>query len=93
MRRIFASLVLILMLTGGAAAGPLEDAMAAYERGDYATAVRLWRPLAEQGEAACAPSRFRSFVPSLRCPLYPQKRTFSKATSMSLKCQYQTHNL
>lgn len=37
------------MSAGGAGAGPLEDANAAYERGDYATAVRLWRPLAEQG--------------------------------------------
>ena len=32
-------------------AGPLEDLMVAYDRGDYATAVRLARPLAEQGSA------------------------------------------
>ena len=32
-------------------AGPLEDSMAAYDRGDYATAVRLVHPLAEQGNA------------------------------------------
>ncbi len=31
------------------AAGPLEDGLAAYDRGDFATAMRLWRPLAEQG--------------------------------------------
>ena len=31
--------------------GPLEDAAAAYQRGNYATALRLWRPLAEQGDA------------------------------------------
>jgi TPR repeat protein len=41
--------VLTVILTTGARAGPLEDGDAAYERGDYATAVRLWRPLAEQG--------------------------------------------
>jgi TPR repeat protein len=41
--------VLTVMLTSGATAGPLEDGDAAYERGDYATAVQLWRPLAEQG--------------------------------------------
>jgi hypothetical protein len=93
MRHIVFALALTMTLVSAAVAGPFEDGMAAQKRGDYATAVRLWRPLAEQGEAACAPSRFRSFVPSLRCPLYPQKRTFSKATSMSLKCQYQTHNL
>ncbi len=32
------------------AAGPLEDAVAAYVRGDDETAVRLLRPLAEQGD-------------------------------------------
>ena len=44
---------LMLMAIGGAAtAGPLlEDAVAAYQRGDYATALRLWHPLAEQGDA------------------------------------------
>jgi len=34
------------------AAGPLEDGVAAYERGDYAAAFRLMRPLAEQGDAS-----------------------------------------
>jgi hypothetical protein len=32
-------------------ARPLEDAEDAYGRGDYATASKLWRPLAEQGNA------------------------------------------
>ena len=50
MKRILTGLVLTLMLTGGAAAGPLEDGMAASARGDYATALRLLRPLAEEGE-------------------------------------------
>ena len=34
-----------------AVAGPLEDGFEAYKIGDYATAFRLWRPLAEQGDA------------------------------------------
>ncbi len=51
MRRILAGVVFSLMLTGGAAAGPLEEGFAAYDRGDYATALRLFRPLAEQGDA------------------------------------------
>ena len=34
-----------------AQAGPYEDGVAAYKRGDYATAIQLWRPLAEQGRA------------------------------------------
>jgi TPR repeat protein len=33
------------------AAGPLEDADAAVKKRDYATAVRIIRPLAEQGDA------------------------------------------
>jgi hypothetical protein len=42
----------MLMAIGGAAiAGPFEDAVAAYHRGDYATALRLWHLLAEQGDA------------------------------------------
>src|SRR5262245_13677689 len=32
-------------------ARPLEDADAAYDRGDYAIAVELYRPLAKQGDA------------------------------------------
>lgn len=43
--------VLALALFGAARAGPLEDALAAYQRGDYATAVQIWRPLPEQGDA------------------------------------------
>ena len=43
---------LMLVAIGGAAtAGPLEDAVAAYQRGDYATALSRWHRLAEQGDA------------------------------------------
>jgi uncharacterized protein len=41
---------LVLCLSLGCT-GPPEDALAAYKRGDYATALRLWRPLADQGNA------------------------------------------
>jgi len=34
-----------------AIAGPWEDGMASYNRGDYVPAIRLFRPLAEQGNA------------------------------------------
>ena len=40
-----------LSMAGGAVAGPFEDAQAAHGRSDYATALRLWRPLADQGNA------------------------------------------
>jgi TPR repeat protein len=46
-----AGVVLALGLAASVAAGPLEDGLAAYSRGDYATAMRLWRPLADRGEA------------------------------------------
>jgi hypothetical protein len=38
-------------LVGLAAAGPLDEALAAYQRHDFKTAFRLWHPLAEQGDA------------------------------------------
>ena len=41
----------IMALAVPARAGPLEDGKAAYERKDYATALRLLRPLAERGDA------------------------------------------
>ena len=40
-----------LPMARGAVAGPFEDAQAAHGRRDYATALRLWRPLADQGNA------------------------------------------
>jgi TPR repeat protein len=40
-----------LLGTSAAFAGPWEDGMAAYNRGDYLPAIRLFRPLAEQGNA------------------------------------------
>ena len=36
-------------LDRGAHAGPWEDGMVAYNRGDYVPAIRLFRPLAEAG--------------------------------------------
>ena len=43
------ALVLAAGLASAAVAGPYEDGDAAYNKGDYATALRLWRPLADQG--------------------------------------------
>jgi TPR repeat protein len=40
-----------IVSSGVALADQFEDSIAAYDRGDYATAVRLLRPLAEQGNA------------------------------------------
>src|SRR3954471_7255665 len=40
-----------LLGTSAAFAGPWEDGMAAYNRGDYVPAIRVFRKLAEQGNA------------------------------------------
>jgi uncharacterized protein len=47
----FAALAMLAAAVAAGNAGPLEDAKAAHERGDDETAVRLIRPLAEQGNA------------------------------------------
>ncbi len=44
-------LLLALGLSEPVLAGPLEDARAAYGKEDYTTALRLFRPLADQGDA------------------------------------------
>ncbi len=54
----FAGLVLTAALCGGFILGltapawaGFDEGEAAFKRGDYATALREWRPLAEQGNA------------------------------------------
>jgi TPR repeat protein len=48
---ICGGLLVVAQILGSAVAvaGPWEDGMAAYNRGDYVPAIRLFRPLAEQG--------------------------------------------
>jgi len=40
-----------IVISMAAMAGPWEDGMAAYTRGDYVPAIRVFRALAEQGNA------------------------------------------
>ena len=51
MKRIATAVALLVSLTAPAWAG-FDEGLAAYDRGDYATALREWRPLGEQGNAA-----------------------------------------
>jgi len=54
MRKVFGftGVVAIILASGVAAiAGPWEDGMAAYNRGDYLPAMQLFRPLARGGNA------------------------------------------
>jgi TPR repeat protein len=50
-RAIFVAAILALSFSVPVAAGPSEDAAAAFNRRDYTTAVALYRQLAEQGNA------------------------------------------
>lgn len=47
--RILATLVLVTTFAAPVWAG-FDEGMAAYERGDYSTTLKEWRPLAEQGD-------------------------------------------
>jgi len=51
MKGIFASAVIFFMLSGAPALADFAEGLAAVERGDFATALKEWRPLAEQGNA------------------------------------------
>jgi len=51
MRLLMLIVALIVSGAAPAVAGPFEDGITAYKEGDYATARRLLRPLAEQGDA------------------------------------------
>jgi TPR repeat protein len=51
LRLFLAGFIVALAETGAANAGPYEDGVDAYSRSDYATALMLWRPLAEHGNA------------------------------------------
>ena len=51
LKHAVAAVLLVLSFVEPVAAGPLGDADAALKRRDYATALRLIRPLAEQGDA------------------------------------------
>jgi TPR repeat protein len=52
LRAALAAWVIVAAIAGSAIAGPYEDGIAAYDKGDYATALRFVRPLADQGRAA-----------------------------------------
>ena len=50
LQKLLCTIIASVVAVGPAAAGPLEDATAAYERNDDATAVRIIQPLADQGD-------------------------------------------
>jgi uncharacterized protein len=54
MRTALAAGLLLLAITDATVAGPFEDGFAAFARGDYVGAIRIFRPLAEEGDARAA---------------------------------------
>jgi TPR repeat protein len=52
LKRAIAALILVCAFAAPVAAGPFEDAVEAHSRGDYQKALRLIRPLANDGDAA-----------------------------------------
>jgi TPR repeat protein len=51
MKKIILAVAVATMLSGAAYAQDFQKGFAAYQAGDYATALQEWRPLAEQGYA------------------------------------------
>jgi hypothetical protein len=65
LKHALAVIVLVLSFTAPVAAGWFEDAVAAHDKGDYATALRLLRPLAvhkHRNLLAHAPERLHEEV-------------------------------
>ena len=51
MKKFLSAVAIVVALHGTAQAQDYSKGVAAYEDGDYATALQEWRPLAEQGDA------------------------------------------
>lgn len=51
MKRFALAVGLLLLLVPGLASAGFGDGVRAFKQGDYETAFREWRPLAERGEA------------------------------------------
>ena len=51
MKSLITTLLLAITLSSTAFGDDFDDALAAYNKGDYKTSIKLWRTLAEQGDA------------------------------------------
>ena len=68
LKHALAAIILVLSFAAPVAAGPFEDAGAALNRGDYATALRLIRPLADQGNANAQVNLGQMYVSGVGVP-------------------------
>jgi uncharacterized protein len=48
--RAITTTLLLAPIAGAAVEGPYDHALAAWRRGEYTTAYRLWRPIADEGD-------------------------------------------
>jgi hypothetical protein len=78
---------LLLRLDATVAAGDLQEANAAHTRGDYATALRLLRPLAEQGHASAQTNLGIMYVNGRGVP-----QNYAEAASWFRKAADQGHD-
>jgi TPR repeat protein len=69
-------LALFMSAAGAAFAGPYEEAKTAYDNGDYATALRLIRPFAEQGRADAQYNLGLMYANGQACRRTTCRRTF-----------------
>ena len=51
MKSLITTLLLVITLSSTVFGDDFSDGYSAYKKGDYKTAMRLWKPLAEQGHA------------------------------------------
>jgi uncharacterized protein len=66
MRFVFQSVLTaaFLAMASVAVAGPFEDGQAAYDRHDYAAALQVWRPLADDRDAEAQAALGNSTLPA-----------------------------
>jgi len=83
-RKIVVGLALALACHGLALAGPVEDGLEAAKKNDYATALRLWTPAAEQGDGTA-----QSYLARLYLMGWGVSQDHAKAAAWYLKAAEQ----
>ena len=86
---MLAALLMLVSIPGAAYAGPLEDAEEAVRIDDYATAIPIYRSLAEKGDVS-AQMRLGFFYESgagLKRDWVESAKWFSKAADAGDGCQ------
>lgn len=86
LKLLVAAIILSAVLAGGVAAGEFEDGLAAYASGNYALAVEIWEPAAEEGSVDATVylgSIFKDGKESLRSKYGEAGAKFAESRSVS----------